>query len=531
VTGFRTAIFQPLTLPWRLGRFLAGGPGLADIPAQMRQALETREDRFLRIMETRVYARARSPYRRLLEHAGCEFVDVQDLTRRHGLEGALRHLAESGVYLNAAELKGKEDVVRGDLRFRVDPRDLQNVASGFASQSSGTNNPPQQGTSSFDWMAQQATTAGAFILAHGLEEHRHSAFEPMLPGVAGMMFMFMLARLGIPTERWFARAVPFRNRLEGAYFSLLAHEVAAIGTYAGPGFASPERVTEQDLGVIVQWIRDSHRKGRRTCVRTAASNAARIATWALERGQSLQGVTFLASGEPLTAGKLRPIDESGADVNSCYGFEPGSVWAAVGCANPAYRDEMHLSLNTLAVVNPLPFPMGDRVVHPLLYTTLHDSAGRLLLNAESGDYAELDDRDCGCLMHELGLTLHVHRVRSYEKLTAGGMSYPADELIEVLELRLPAAFGGGPSDYQLVEEEGERGQTHLTLRIHPRLGELDEARILTHFIAEVGKAGENQRFVAESWRGRGTFRVARLAPRTSARGKMMPVLLTLGRTD
>ena len=196
MTDFRTAIFQPLTLPWRLGRFLAGGPGLDDIPAQMRQALETREERFLRIMETRVYACETSPYRRLLERVGCEFADVHDLTRRHGLEG-----------------------------------------------------------------------------------------------------------------------------------------------------------------------------------------------------------------------------------------------------------------------------------------------------------------------------------------------YPADELIEVLELRLPAAFGGGPSDYQLVEEEDERGPVHLTLRIHPRLGELDETRVLAHFISAIGSMGENQRFVAESWRGRGTFRVARLAPRTSARGKMMSVHLGLDRTD
>jgi hypothetical protein len=524
-----TALTQPVTFPLRVRRFLTEGTGLDRVREQMRHALATREARFLAIAEHRVYARRSSPYRRLLEHAGCGFADLRDLTRRHGLEGALRRLAEAGVYLRAAELKGKEDVVRGGLRFRVDSDELRMVSRGFESQSSGTSNAPQRGISSFEWMAQQTTATGAFILAHGLQSHRHSAFEPLLPGQAGMMFMLMLARLGIPCERWFARPIPFRNRLERAYFSVLAHEVSAVGTRVGPGFARPERVGDDDLAVIVRWIAESHAGGRRTCVRTAASNAARIATRAAEMGTSLEGVTFLASGEPMTAAKRQAIEAVGAKTTVLYGFEPGSVWAGQGCANPIHRDEMHLSLNTLALVNPRALPWGDRTVHPLLYTTLYDSAGRLLLNAENGDYAELDERNCGCAMQELGLTLHVHGVRSYEKLTAEGMSYPVEDLIELLEARLPAEFGGGPCDYQLIEEESPGGQTRLTLRIHPRLGTLDETRILTRFVDELGRADRNQRFATEAWRTSGTFRVVREAPRTSPRGKTSPVQLAVGR--
>jgi hypothetical protein len=524
-----TAATQPFTFPLRVRRFLAEGTGLERVPDEMRRALATREERFLDILENRVYTQPLNPYRRLLEHAGCAFADVRDLTRRHGLEGALRSLAEAGVYLRAAELKGKEEVVRGQLRFRVNPDELRMITRGFQSQSSGSNNPPQRGTSSFEWMAQQTTTVGAFVLAHGLESHHHSAFEPMLPGQAGMMFMLMLARLGISCERWFARAVPFRNRLERAYFAVLAHELAAIGTRVGPGFGRPEEIWDDALGIIVQWIVDSHTRGRPTCVRTAASNAARIATRAAEMGSSLEGVTFLASGEPMTAAKRQAIERTGARTTVGYGFEPGTVWAGHGCANPIHGDEMHLSLNTLAVVNPLPLSQGDRTVHPLLYTTLYASAGRLLLNAENGDYATLDERNCGCRMHELGLTLHVHGVRSYEKLTAEGMSYPIDELIEILEGRLPAEFGGGPCDYQLLEEEGTAGQTHLTLRIHPRLGYLDEAQVLARFVEELSSAHGNRQFVTANWHKTGTFRVVREAPRTSLRGKMAPVHLGVGR--
>jgi hypothetical protein len=79
---------------------------------------------------------------------------------------------------------------------------------------------------------------------------------------------------------------------------------------------------------------------------------------------------------------------------------------------------------------------------------------------------------------------------------------------------MPAQFGGGPCDYQLVEEEGAGGQTRLTLRIHPRLGALDEARILSRFVEELGKADRNQRFVTAC---------------TSPRGMTLSVHLTVGK--
>ena len=129
--NFLSALTQPMTFPVRIRRFLREGNGLDRIPEQMRQALAAREARFLEIIKHRVYAHPLSPYRKLLDHAGCSFADVSDLTKRHGLEGALRKLSEAGVYLRAVELKGKEDVVRGRLRFRVVLHDLRMVFRGF----------------------------------------------------------------------------------------------------------------------------------------------------------------------------------------------------------------------------------------------------------------------------------------------------------------------------------------------------------------------------------------------------------------
>jgi hypothetical protein len=526
----RTALTQPFTLPLRLRRFLKDGGGLDRVPDDLRVAIATRASRFLDIVERHVYGRPRNPYRKLLTHAGCELGDLRILVSREGLEAALRTLAREGVYLSTTEIKGKVPVERSTVTFTLAPDDLRLAAAGFHSHSSGTSNRPQQGTSSFDWMARQATAAGAFVLAHRLESHRHSAYEPILPGVAGVMYMVMLARLGIPCERWFARAIPFRSRLEHAYCLVTARELSFVGTRFGPGFGAPETVSDDRLDAIVGWIAGSRAEGRPTCVRTVASNSARIAREALRLGTSLEGVTFLSSGEPMTEAKRKVIEEAGGRTTVMYGFDPGSVWVAQGCPNRMHTDEMHVSLNTLAAIErPDPAPLGGEQVHPLLYTTLYESAGRLLINAESGDFARLEERDCGCVMQQLGLTLHIHHVRSYEKLTSEGLNYPVDDLTEIIESRLPAAFGGGPCDYQLIEEEASDGRSRLTLRVHPAVGPIDEARVLERLTEELGRAGRAQSFMTGVWRDAGTLSIERKPPRASPRGKTLPVHFAIGR--
>ena len=524
-----SALTQPLTFPLRVRRFLATTRSLNHAVADLRGAVATRKSRFLALLAQSLEW-PQSPYSVLLRHAGCTLKDVEELIYKEGLEGALRRLAEAGLYLTASELKGKEDVQRGSLRFSLNSEDIRLSRGGFESQSSGTSNQPQRSTTSFEWLAQETPAVGAFILANSLETHRHAAFEPILPGVAGMMYMLKLARLGIPCVRWFARAMPFSNALEQAYFMIMARELSLVGTLFGPGFAAPETTHEHQMDRIVRWIVLSRGSGEKTCVRTVASNAARIARTATTMGESLEGVTFMASGEPMTDAKRRVITASGARAIVQYGFEPGCVWVGQGCPEPLHADEMHVSLNTLALIqSPRLVAYGDASVNPLLFTTLHRSASRFLLNAENGDYAQLTERDCGCVMQRAGFTLHIHGVRSYEKFTSEGMNFPIDDLTEIIESRLPAAFGGGPYDYQLVEEEGAEAQTLITLRIHPQVGVVDETKVLERLIDELGRADRKQRFMTDVWRQARTFHVQRVPPRTSARGKTLAVHLSVGK--
>ena len=52
-----------------------------------------------------------------------------------------------------------------------------------------------------------------------------------------------------------------------------------------------------------------------------------------------------------------------------------------------------------------------------------------------------------------GLDTHHSFTRSIEKLTSGGMAFLDTDIMQILEQKLPKKFGGGPTDYQLREDE------------------------------------------------------------------------------
>jgi hypothetical protein len=103
------------------------------------------------------------------------------------------------------------------------------------------------------------------------------------------------------------------------------------------------------------------------------------------------------------------------------------------------------------------------------------------------------------------------------------MNYFIGDIFEFIESSLPAEFGGGPGDYQLVEEEDDQAQTRLTLLIHPSVGRVDQDMVLTRLQAAFSSGSRDNRFMTGIWRGAGTFRIRREAPHASARGKILPL--------
>jgi hypothetical protein len=135
----------------------------------------------------------------------------------------------------------------------------------------------------------------------------------------------------------------------------------------------------------------------------------------------------------------------------------------------------------------------------------------------------MEQRTCGCPLEELGWATHLHTVRSYEKLTAGGMNFLDADVIRVLEELLPARFGGAPSHYQLVEEEGEDGRPHLRLLVHPAVGPLSAEAVTEAFLGAIGGGSGVERVMGLVWREGRILQVERRAPVATASGKILHV--------
>jgi hypothetical protein len=193
-----------------------------------------------------------------------------------------------------------------------------------------------------------------------------------------------------------------------------------------------------------------------------------------------------------------------------------------GCLAPADADEVHVLEDLHAVIQP-----GSADARPelppqaLLLTSLRPTARLMLLNVSSGDQGVLGTRRCGCPLEGLDWTRHLHGIRSFEKLTAAGMTFADAHLIHVLENVLPARFGGGPADYQLVEEEAEGGRPRLRLLVHPGIGPLDPAAVRETFLAAVSRGSGVERVMGLAWREAALLRVERRPPERTSAGKIL----------
>lgn len=503
--------------------FLAERLSVEQAREELKRAIDQRDQKFLELLRTQVYDRQSSPYLKLLKFAGCDFSDLRASVHQHGLEKSLERLAAEGVYLNSEEFKGKKEVVRGRESFRVTPGDFnRRDGVGFATQSSGTTNSPVAFSYALDWLIKKAWATSVFFSAHDLFSASHAMYDAMLPGGGAINNLLIYAKMGVVTDRWFARRIPVNNWLERNYHSFMNRLIVFMGQRYGPGFPEPEPVDIPDIHKIVHWIAKRRSESRHCCLTTTASNAVRVARVAAESGQSLERLKFNVSGEPLTEAKRDTIERAGATVTSRFSFG-GSMNVGHGCGNPLYTGEIHVNLHMMALISH-PRPMVDYGnVQPLLCTTVDPLASRHLLNIDHGDYAELERRSCGCALEEAGLTLHLHRIRSYEKFASEGMNYFAGDLFDLLERTFPSEFGGGPGDYQLVEEEDEKGQTRITLVVHPEVGTIDEHAVVSRLRQSLGRGSRNNRFMSEVWEHAGTFRVRRGVPHASGRGKVLPL--------
>ena len=244
----------------------------------------------------------------------------------------------------------------------------------------------------------------------------------------------------------------------------------------------------------------------------------RLCRAAEEVGADLAGARFTITGEPITEARLAAIRRVGGDAVPDYGSADSGGSVSYGCLSPEAPDDVHVfsDLNAVIQADGPPFPKDA-----LLVSSLRPTTPFVFLNVSMGDRATMTERRCGCAMEALGWRTHLHTIRSYEKLTAGGVTFEDTDVVRVLEELLPRRFGGGPTDYQLIEDHGADGQPRLRLLVHPSVGDLDPDAVSEAFVEAIGSETESKRHMAAQWRQAGFLRVEREAPHASGSGKIL----------
>jgi len=231
----------------------------------------------------------------------------------------------------------------------------------------------------------------------------------------------------------------------------------------------------------------------------------------------------MGGGEPPTPAKVKGITDTGARwVPNYHTTEIGHV--GCGCGRPLDGNDLHLFKDRAALIqHDRRVPGSDIIVKTFYFTTLLASAPKLMLNVENDDYGVIEERSCGCPLEAFGFTEHLRHIRSFRKLTGEGVTLVGSEMVRILEEVLPDRFGGSALDYQLMEEEDEKGFTRLTLLVSPKVRIADEAAVIQAVLNALEHSSVAANLARVFWSQAGTLQIKRMEPIWTARGKMMPI--------
>ncbi len=504
-------------------RFLKGAPGRDDFRSRVQGLLAGRETAFLAALKRGVFDNPGSPYLPLFRNAGCCYGDVAELVRRDGLEGALAELALAGVYLTHDEAKGRVAVRRGSAAFRLSDSSLDNpfVEPHLQMATSGSTGPAGSVALHLGHYRDQLAQTALSIEVNDLVDAVWAVWLP--PTQWYLSRLMRLTRLGRTPQRWFSQ-VPVRPR--GGDLSRWAKWRCFVALCRKWGLTVPwvDLAPLHRPRGVVQWLGRNAGRGKRAALVTYPSSAVRACFAARKEGVSLGGCTFVVSGEPITSARRRCIEDAGAKCLPLFGTtELGEC--AEGCLSPQGPDDMHVCLHKFAVIEHTRTLPGGVEVHPLLFTSLGRFAPKFYINVESGDSGVVEDRECGCAWEGLGFVRHVRGVWSFSKLTAEGMTLPGGEVLRILEEHMPARFGGGTGDYQLIEADGEAEPTQYLLLVNPALGRLDEEAVRREFLQALEESMTGSRLAGRFLCHARQLQVTRERPVGRAGSKSLPVML------
>jgi len=482
--------------------------------------LEHRHANFLALVRRGVYEQAASPYRHLLRLAGCEYGDLEQLVRQDDVEGALRTLYRSGVYLTVDEHKGRTPLVRGSVTLHVEPSLFANprAAQHLPAQSSGSRGSATVVGIDLESIRDTSMNRYLALQPRGAMKWQHGIW--VVPGGTTIATLLSYSFLGVPPVRWFS-LVDSAAPGVGRRYQWSTRAVRWGSLLGGVRLPRPQFVPLESPLPIAHWMAEVLAAGSTPHLFTSTSCGVRLCQAAAAAGVDLGGAQLTVGGEPITPTRAAEMRQAGVTPIPRYAsVECGRIGYA--CLAPEEPDEVHVAHDLFAVIQPgAEHDSSGPMANDLLITSLALNSRLILLNLSLGDQAVLTRRRCGCALEELGWPVHLHTIRSHEKLTAGGMTFLDSDVIRVLEDVLPRQFGGGPTHYQLIEEETPEGKPQMRLLVHPSLGPLDEDAVAETFLAAVGHGSGGERIMGEVWRQGNYLRVERAAPRATGSGKIL----------
>ena len=372
-----------------------------------------------------------------------------------------------------------------------------------------------------DHIAAGAPMQMLMLDAYGLLDAPTAHWMHILPGT-GLRFLLQRAYFGQYSEHWYSSMGWTDSKCWPKYNIATIFMISCARAFGAP-IPFPKIVRLDDAVVIARWVHDTVAKRGRAFLSSHVSPALRVAVAAQQAGLDLSGATFRVGGEPITPAKARILEKSGVRIVPAYGMVEIST-IGLGCPNGRHADDVHLSMDTLALVtHPHRVDGTDVTVPAFRITTLTDTVTKLMLNVQVDDYGVVDETPCGCPLEAHGYTVHLRDIRSYSKLVGEGVTLIGNDLVHIVEYVLPERFGGTALDYQLSEEEDEQGLTRLYLLVSPRVSLTDEAQIVDALIEALRASSSAAGVAGTVWRQAQTIRVKRAEPVWTARGKLLPL--------
>jgi hypothetical protein len=507
---------------------LTTGQALEQARALLKKRISSRNENFLNLVERGVFGYPKSPYLKLLGPKKIVFADLKKEVENNGIEATLALLQKEGIYFTVDEFKGKTEVVRENIRFRCTEKMFDNpfLSTAYEVRSGATRSAGTRIRIDFDYLTQRSLYDAFLLDIHGVLTAPIANWFPLFPGAPGINSSLRFSHIGNPPKKWFSQVEKAQVKVNWEK-RLGTDVIFFMGRLQGVPLAKPEYVNLNHALTIAQWANQMIKEHGKCVVYTFATSAVRVCMAAQENNLNIAGTRFLVTGEPLTAQKKKEIEAAGAIAIPVYGISEAGVIAAGGGGTYPESDHCYIYKDTTAILSHKHHvEHSDITVDSFLFTTILYESPKLLLNVGMGDYGTIYTKPDKSAFGSIGFDTHIANIRSYEKLTGEGVTFVDTDFINIIEKKLPERFGGQSTDYQLVEEEDQKGLNRLKLLVSPRLTSIDEKAVSEAFIKLLKNSEDSPESWAQSgtemWNQARTVRVVREYPLPTRSGKILP---------